>query len=116
MTGQIREANGLIVDRYEIIGTGWDNIDAWEAYDGHGTYRHTADGVKIGRVGTRQLPSDLEALPRGEDRRLAVGAWYAAQYTEAYAAIEVAFPEAAGAARGMGSVIVPTMTSEAEQP
>lgn len=85
---------------------GYVAYSAWEPYAGHSTLMHI-DGVRVGRVGCRPLPTELDALPAGSDERYArVKAWYAAQYAEAYAAIEDAHPGAAGADRDMGEITI----------
>lgn len=104
MTALVTLANGLIVDSYHIIGTSAMVYAVWESYAGHSTYRHSDEGVKMGRVGSRELPADLNAL-RGEARYSAVDAWHAAQYAEAYAAILEVYPEAAPGHRSMGDIV-----------
>lgn len=101
-----RQANGLTVVRYGITGTDLTVYTVWEPYAQHGT-SYRLDEANVGRVGTRRLPADLEALTAySSERSKAVGAWYAAQYDEAYAAIVTAFPEAADGRRDMGEITV----------
>ena|SRR5688572_11776287 len=97
-------ANGLTVESYGIIGTDALVYAVWEAYAGHSTYRHDDAGVKLGRVGTRRLPTDLDAL-RGNERYTRVRAWQEAQYAEAYAAILAVYPDAADGHRSMGDIV-----------
>jgi hypothetical protein len=104
-------ANGLIVERYNIIGTRRWVYDAWEPSErngempfSHSTIR-TVDGRWMGRIGTRRLPAELEALPAySSERARAVGAFHEAQYEEAYAAIIAAFPAAEHGCRSMGEI------------
>ncbi len=88
----------MLVETTRIIGTDTVYFSAWESVtahgeNSHGTYKTSpmgngADYTWYGRVGTRRLPADFNALPAfSEERKAAVGAWHAAQYDEAYAAI-----------------------------
>lgn len=87
------EALGKVVMRYGIIGTETVVYEAWEDYDGHSTYR-TEGERKLGRVGTRRLTDELEALPKmSRERSERVRDWHDDQYQEAYDAIFAAFPE-----------------------
>ncbi len=55
----------------------------------------TIDGVKgwCGRVGTEELPADLDALPAmTHERSVAVHAWFEERYAFAYALIREAYP------------------------
>lgn len=84
----------IIVEKTRIIGTKCDVYSAWEVDHGdHSTIQHI-DGVRYGRVGTRRLPAELEALPaRTQERSDAVRAFHAKQYQEAYLAIYEKHPE-----------------------
>lgn len=90
------EVRGALVDVhcYRIIGTDCLVVEAFEPLAGHGTQATTADGRRVGRIGTRQLPAALEALAAGSSARLtAIFDWRMAQFGEAHNAIELAFPE-----------------------
>ena len=53
-----------------------------------------------GRLGSEQLPAELEALPICTDERMAaVTAWMAGVYANAYRVIEAAYPECVGRGR-----------------
>jgi hypothetical protein len=81
-----------------LPGAGWDHSTL--------TSEDGSDGF-LGRIGTRRLPAELEALPAYSDERLAaVGAWQEAQYREAYALILAAHPEAIDGRRSMGEIEV----------
>lgn len=95
-----------IVHKTRIIGTKLTVFSVWEPYAGH-TTTMTIDGQRCGRVGSRLLPAELNALrAMSEERYVAVKAWHAAQYGEAYAAIVAAHPEAAEGRRDMGEIEV----------
>ena len=104
MATEMRQVNGMTVMRYGIIGTDALIYSAWEPDTGHSTITRI-DDQRVGRVGTRRLTSELDALPaRSAERYSAVDSWHADQYTAAYAAIESAFPESAGGTHSMGEV------------
>lgn len=117
MAREYRQANGLTVEKFNVIGTDLWIFQAWEpsgrAANGR-PWRHssltTIDACceqTMGKVGTRDLTPELEALPAySEERFAAVTAWHEAQYQEAYTAILAAFPEAALGRRSDGSVTV----------
>lgn len=94
------------VKRTRIIGTDQVVYTAWEPYDRHGTMT-TIDGKLYGRIGTRPLTAELDALPRGtRERVLAVDSYHRAQYGEAYDAIVAAYPEAGmDGVYGMGEIM-----------
>jgi hypothetical protein len=99
--------NGIIVERYRIIGTSHFEYRALRPCPGYQGYHSftTIDGVTCGYVGAENLPDDLEALPAySQERRQAVEAWQAAKYAEAHAAILEAFPEAAQGTRSMNGI------------
>lgn len=111
MATETRTANGLTVQRYDIIGTAITVYGAWEptAPTGRALYAHTTiqtiEGRSMGRVGTRGLTPELHALPSFSDARMdAIDAWHEAQEQEAYAAIIAAFPEAQGGRRTEGQI------------
>ena len=100
-----------------IIGTDWISCDAWEPepfYDpamrGHSTITHLEPPEVLrpawyGRIGTRPLPAELEALKPFSDERLkAVGQWHEEQYAEGCALIKRVFPEFAAGKCVMGHV------------
>lgn len=92
------------IQRSQIIGTTTWVFDVYEPYAGHSTFSHF-DGVRWGRVGTRPLTPELDAIPPMSDARIAaVQAFHTAQYDEAYDAIVAKFPEAWEGTRSMGSI------------
>jgi hypothetical protein len=96
-------ATGVVVKRTRIIGTATVIYDAWEptrlmdATDGHSTICSGSDCARagwLGRVGTKRLPRELDALPANStERLLAVRSWHAQEYDRAHAAILDAYPE-----------------------
>ncbi len=65
------------------------------------------DDQWFGKIGSRELPEDLEALPaRSEKRSKAVKTWQMAQYKEAYDAIIAEHPEAVEGSRLMGDITI----------
>lgn len=83
---------------------------AWEpsSYSGpHSTVMSFA-GKVYGKVGTKRIPPELEALPAySMERANAVSRWYNEQKEAAYAAIIAKYPHAAKGARdGMGEIEV----------
>jgi hypothetical protein len=104
---ETKQANGFTVQKYTIIGTSHVVYDVWEYYDGHSTMRSQDGGCWLGRLGTRKLTPDLDALPAwSQERSDAVGAFHDHQYEQAYVAIVETFPEAAAGRRQMGSIEV----------
>lgn len=63
----------------------------------HSTIMHGDDlgnaGGWFGRLGTRQLPQWIDAIPVGPKRFQAVGRWHRAQYRAAYKVILANLPE-----------------------
>lgn len=99
-----------IITRTQIIGT---DIAIYEAYEPTswgfaGAPRHSSitriDGRTYGRIGTRDLPEELEALPRGEERYELVRAWQRTEDERAYVAIIAAHPSLTNARRSSGSI------------
>lgn len=89
------QVGAITVQRFQVIGTPVLVHEAWEAYNGHSSTTHI-DGVRMGKVTSRPLTAELDALPiRSLARLEAVQAFYRDLYREAYAAIVAAFPEAA---------------------
>ena len=91
---------------YKIIGTHFTIYEAYEPYDGHSSIM-TLEGKKMGRVGSRRLPKELESLPARSDIRVeAVTAWQYAQYEEAYDFIFSCCPKlkGVGVSKSMGSI------------
>src|SRR5215472_17097564 len=80
---------------------------AWEPGDlchSHSTVTHVA-GRWYGQVGSRSLPTELEALPAGSVTRIeCVRAWHDEQYDEAHRLIRQAYPERAFREAGMGEL------------
>jgi hypothetical protein len=97
-------------------------FDAWEpsrlndAEVGHSTIMSDSDfedrGKKQvgntwwGRIGTKRLPAEFDALPPMSDARYdVVHSWQADEYTRAENLIKLAFPEACdGKSTGMGQI------------
>lgn len=70
-----------------IVGTDFVVFGAWEPFDGHWSSRPIADR-SMGRIGTRRLPAELDALEAGsDDRAERIRRWYEDQYAEAYGII-----------------------------
>ena len=96
----VKLPDGIVVRRYRSP-KGW-HYDAWKLvtrYGSHSTVIDSADG-RLGRIGSEQLPSELDAAPFSPDvyseaRIAKVNAFRESFYAAAYAAIEAAFPEAA---------------------
>lgn len=94
-------SNGAQVHR--IDGYGFTTYDAYEPYNGHSTFTFE-EGVRLGRIGTRPLTAELDALtPYSQERQDAVGAWHTVQYEEAYGLIVEAYPHTWGR-RSMGAI------------
>ena len=94
-------ADGLKVERYNIIGTNILIYTAsepvvWDKARGPSHYSLTCDnGTWWGHIGTGPLPAEIEALPPwSRERSDAFNRWFAAECDRAYAAILTAFPEA----------------------
>ena len=111
-TNHTTEAAAMIrAETYTILGT---SIRVYAALEpatidrmggSHTTISHEAgNGWPTGRVGTRRLPAEIEAMPRGEARYAAVRAFQEAEYARAYDAILAAYPEAASGHRDMGEI------------
>ena len=102
---------GFRVRRFRILGTATWVHQAWAPMDGFrfggpfSTIAHE-EGRWWGQVGTDRLPTELDALPRGEERIARVHAWQDANYERAYELIERAFPEAVGGRHSMGDITV----------
>ena len=87
------------------IGT-YRSYSAWEP--GRITNTHTTitclEEGWYGRIGTRILPAELEALPRSDDRTIRVHSWQEDQYMEAYIAIREQVEVPGNARYSMGEV------------
>lgn len=86
--------NGTTVTRMQIIDTGSTVYEAWEddSAGNHSTVM-TIDGRRMGKVATRSLTPELDALPaRSQERWDAVKAFHVSLYTEAYVEICKAYP------------------------
>lgn len=103
----------ILVCRTPILGTDTVVYSAWEPTGSaltaqHGTIRsrrdldETATGW-LGRIGTKQLPAQDNALPVGPSRSAAVRHWYATEYDRAYAEILRCYPHLASDATRMDS-------------
>ncbi|MGE5571096.1 MAG: hypothetical protein ACM3S5_18835 [Rhodospirillales bacterium] len=89
----------------ELAGHDDDAHSTVTTFEGH--VGRLSDGRSTnwwGRLGTRGLPSDINALPVGEARSNAVAAYHDKQYALAYRLILAAFPEAADGRRDMGEI------------
>lgn len=75
-------------------------------YHSHSTLHAFNDHAFLGKVGTRILPANIDALPVGPERSAAVDAFHHQQYEMAYGAIIATFPEAAAGRRESGEVAV----------
>ena len=104
MTNATRTTGAYTVQRYAIIGTQTVAYAAYEPYNGHTSTMHI-DNVRMGKVTSRPLPADLDALPARSSARLtAVLAHFDALRAESLAAIVAAFPEAAHGTPSSGEV------------
>ena len=100
-----------VVRKYSVGATDLIVYEAWEPSArsrrlepvNHSTIT-TIEGQWYGRIGTRYLPPEIEALPRGDERYRAVGKWHEDQYEESYRLIIQAFPEAGAGKRSMGEI------------
>ena len=79
----------IIIRHHRVIGTQIDVLVAWEpaTWYSHSTVTYI-DDVLHGRVGTRRIPAEIDALDRGEERTNAVWEWYAKSQEAAHRAIE----------------------------
>lgn len=108
---KVKLDNGMVVHRYGIIGTRSVVYAVYEpsAVCGkHSTITHQF-GQWYGRVGTRPLTPELDALKAMSQERFdSVGAFHEAQYQEAYKVIESTFPEVSnyGQYRSMGEISI----------
>jgi len=98
-----------VVKKYSILTTNLVVYEAWEPSPSTITAAHrtitTMQGEWYGRIGSRNLPPEVEYLPAGSNERIyAVGKWHEDQYEEAYKLILQAFPEAEGGRRSMGEI------------
>ena len=83
-------------------GTWTVMYSVWEPTDGPaGRHRTitTIDGKWYGRVGTAELPAELDGIQVGGQRLAGIRAWYAAQYEEAYETIRAVYPDLVGQER-----------------
>lgn len=108
---------GLTVNAGRIIGTPHVVFSCYEparGYESHSSFL-TINGQHMGRVGTRRLPPEIDALPgpyvygvadEGAARMAAVDRWHRDQYEECYRAICAAFPEACDGRRSSGEISV----------
>jgi len=109
---EYRSVGDVIVNRFRIIGTRtlvYQALERWSSENGIGSHSSltSVDGRDgwYGRVGTKRLPANLDALPAMTQERFdAVDAWHGQEYDRAYAAIIAAYPEAEGGRRRMGEI------------
>ncbi len=73
-----------------IMGTSTTVYEAYEPSSVAGNHSTitTIDGEWFGKIATRRLPAEINAMPIGLERSAAVDAFHKARYAEAYAAIE----------------------------
>ena len=100
---------GIIVRRYQIIGTTIEVMDAWEPLDGHSTIT-TINGRRYGQIGTRRLPREYANMERGEARIRQVRAFYDRQFEEAYNVIIRTNADALSGRFSDGQISVSRMT------
>lgn len=93
------------VKKTNIIGTEMTVYSVWEPYAGHSTFTFEA-GMKLGRVGTRPLPRELEELPASPERCEKVAAWLVAQCDDAYRAILDQYPHTRKGRPDMGEILL----------
>lgn len=107
-------ASPVIVHAVRIIGTDFVEYSAYslgDVTDAHG-YRdfstiQSFNGRYYGRIGTRRISAEIEAMAGGSPERVAAAhAHSAAEYAQAYAAIEAAFPETVNGRHVMGTISV----------
>jgi hypothetical protein len=95
---ETREINGKIVTRSQIIATDLVVFEVWEPSCGlnyHSTVT-TIDGERYGKLTTRTLPEDLNALPSFSDERYeAVRSWHRDLDAKAQWHIMAAYPRLA---------------------
>ncbi len=104
---EYRHVGDKVVHKYNIIGTRLIVYNAWEPSSVMGKHSTitTIDGKWYGRLGTSQVPPDINALPAGSDERIkAVRTYFDKEETEAYRIVIEAFPEAAAGTRDMGDI------------
>ncbi len=106
MATEIKRANGLVVTKTKILGSGRFVFDAYEpsSYFGKHSTLFTIEGQCHGSVPSRRLPEEIDIIPVGSARWEALDAFRSANETEAYAAILAAFPEAAKGHLSMGHI------------
>ena len=86
--------NTVKVTGQRIMGTSTTVYEAYEPSSvmGNHSSSHSTitmiDGEWYGKIATRRLPADINAMPIGPERSAAVDAFHKARYAEAYAAIE----------------------------
>jgi hypothetical protein len=105
--------NGILVQRYNIIGTNW-----W-CYEAHVPQEGLTGGCSSicheldrwwGKIGTEPLPPEVDAIPArlngqwNQARFDACDKFHQERYEAAYTAIVEAFPEAANGRRSMGTI------------
>lgn len=104
LKNETRFVGEIAVQRYQIIGTRIWVYAAWEPSprraDSVGTVHSTITSIDsqpgwYGAIGTRELPPEIEALPRGDARIEACRAYREREHARAREAIVAAFPEAA---------------------
>lgn len=116
LTNETRFIGDIAVQRYNIISTPFWVYQALEPMTTHksistidrecGKCEHNGRRYDwFGKIGSRALPADIDALPVNEARFAACDAWRKGEYARAHAAIIAAFPEAAqGKDGGFGTI------------
>jgi hypothetical protein len=90
---ETRRFGQFAVTKTRLLGTNEYVYTAYEPYNGHHTLTHI-DGVRMGRVASREIPREMDRLPAySEARSVAVRSFYAVNKHVAYAAIIQAFPD-----------------------
>jgi hypothetical protein len=87
-------SNGVIVRRFNVLTTRTWVYEALEPRTTHHTIE-TVEGRQYGRIGSQDLPAELDALkPMSDERYTRVHAWIESENRRSYASIHEAFPEA----------------------
>lgn len=99
------KTDNKLVKFTRIIGCDFGYWDVWEKWDGHSTIMFDDTHGKIGRIGARRLPAELDVLPAmTQERSDAIRAWYNAQYREAYNAILTVRPDLSDCDKSSGEI------------
>lgn len=111
---KVLKANGVVVERYRILGTDIFVHVAYEPlvkskehpFGDHSTIT-TIDGKWFGQISTTYLPETFKDLKVGSKERTdAVIEYYASEYQRAYAEIIEVFPYCANGTKYAGQIEV----------